>query len=76
MGAHVDLQRRAGAEITPTDMAEVLVVHRRIQTGARWSGGHECLLKVQRTSGKAMGICIDGGSMGRAGVNIGLVKLF
>lgn len=61
VGAHVDLQRRAGAEVTPTDVAEVLVIHRRIQTGAGWSGGHERLLKVQRTSGKAMGICKVGG---------------
>lgn len=64
VGAHVDLQRRAGAEVTPTDVAEVLVIHRRIQTGAGWAGGHERLLKVQRTSGKAMRICKVGGRMG------------
>lgn len=59
MGAHVDLQRRTGAEIATTDVAEVLVVHRRIQAGAGRSGRHQCLLKVQRTSGKSMGICAD-----------------
>lgn len=72
VGSHVNLQSGARAEVAPADVAEVLVVHRRIETGAGWPGGHQGLLEVQRTSWEAMSICeCDrrqlSGNVGRAG---------
>jgi len=56
VGAHVDLESGTRAEVPAADVAEVLVIHRGIQTRGRRSCGHQSLLKVEGTGRKAMGI--------------------